>query len=205
MLLVVLVAACGSSGPRTVPVEIGGRACGTDIVASGFVWSDGLVITNAHVVAGADELLVEVGGSDPIPAELVGFDAARDLALLAVEGVTGTVATSTIEVGDEGLILAADRQGGTHEIPFTVRRLIVATGGDIYERGDHRRDALDLAADIGPGDSGAGAFDDAGKLVGVMFASSVNTDFTSYAVAASEVAAFVDEARGRPFDASACP
>lgn len=201
-IVLVVGMSCGS-GNVPVPVHITGTGCGGDVVGSGFVIEDGLVITNAHVVAGAEDLFVELPGGAALAAAIVRFDPVRDLALLEAD-VAGSVAFGEAEAGDTGTILASDRSGETTPIEYEVRRLIVATGADIYQRGDHERHALELSADIDPGDSGAGVFDEQGALVGVAFASSRSFESTTYAVASSEVRVFVEgpSDRGNP---SECP
>src|SRR5918993_1018937 len=66
-------------------VKVEGPACGRIQEGSGFFVADDLVVTNAHVVAGQDETLVELSGGDELEAEGVAFDPQRDLAVLRTE------------------------------------------------------------------------------------------------------------------------
>jgi putative serine protease PepD len=110
-----------------------GQGAGTGIVVD----DDGTILTNAHVVAGATEILVTVPGDDtPRQAELIGGDEAADVAVLHVADADGLVAATlgdgdSVQVGDqvvaignalalegsmtvtEGIVSALDRSIGT--------------------------------------------------------------------------------------------
>ena len=69
-------------------VRILGTACGLGVQGSGWVAADGVVVTNAHVVAGQDDTTVQVEGEgDRIDAEAIWFDSRNDLAVLSVPGL----------------------------------------------------------------------------------------------------------------------
>src|SRR5438270_1744980 len=66
-------------------VRIVGTACGLGIEGSGWVAAPGVVVTNAHVVAGEQDTEVEVGGnSTGLPAQAIDIDANDDIAVLRV-------------------------------------------------------------------------------------------------------------------------
>ena len=68
-------------------VRVLGTACGLSVSGSGWVAARGLVVTNAHVVAGQDDTTVEAAGSDRLDAEAVAFDDRNDVAILRVPGL----------------------------------------------------------------------------------------------------------------------
>jgi len=181
--------------------RIEGVACSFNIVGTAVFVDANQAITNAHVMAGVTNPSIRLPGGKVIEAELVGFDPERDLALLVVEPSDLTDAGFIVrparlteaEEGDTGMIAPLDADGNIYLLPYEVRREIIATGADIYREGDTFRAALDLAANIEPGDSGAGLFDGKGDLVGIAFASSRGQDLVTYAIAASEVTAFLQE------------
>src|SRR4051812_45810575 len=71
-------------------VRILGTACGLGIEGSGWVAQNGLVVTNAHVVAGQQDTTVQLQGEGPRhDAEAVWFDAKNDIALLRVPDLAG--------------------------------------------------------------------------------------------------------------------
>src|SRR5918994_1720763 len=72
-------------------VRVLGTACGLGVQGSGWVAGEGLVVTNAHVVAGQEDTTVQLGGEGAnVDAEAVWFDPANDLAILRAPGVAGT-------------------------------------------------------------------------------------------------------------------
>ena len=69
-------------------VKVLGTACGLGVEGSGWVAGDGLVVTNAHVVAGQDDTRVLLRGREPgLDATAVAFDPRNDLAVLRVSGL----------------------------------------------------------------------------------------------------------------------
>lgn len=208
VVLLLMLTAC--SADATYPTEadlnqrvarVEGIACNFDIVGTAVFVAIDQVVTNAHVVAGIEQPSLRLPGGRSIDAELVGFDSDRDLALLVVDAEaltnTGFIArpSSLVDAteGDIGMIAPVTGEGTVRLLPYEIRREIVATGADIYREGSTFRQALDVAANISPGDSGAGLFDSEGNLIGIAFASSRNQELVTYAIAASEVRAFLDE------------
>ena len=73
-------------------VKVLGTACGLGIEGSGWVAAPGLVVTNAHVVAGKTDTTVQVGGDPPgLDAEVIDFDPHDDIAVLRVPGLNEPV------------------------------------------------------------------------------------------------------------------
>lgn len=175
-------------------VRLLGDVCGVPLLASGVVIQDGVVVTVAHVIAGSrGDIAVRFPSGSEAAATVVGFDPKRDLALLSVDGVTAPVSLGTAEAGSAGRIVTMSRDDDIVVTPYEVRRFINATGEDIYgERTGVARSAIELETDVMPGMSGGGAFDDDGKLVGVVFAESRGQPI-AYAVAAGEVEQFMAE------------
>lgn len=198
-----IVAACGADAetPMDTPldpaasiVRVAGTACLNPIFAVGTVVGDGLVLTVAHSIAGAEEDL-RVITSDLVehPVTVVGFDPERDLALLEAETIdAAALVLGLADADDVGSIHAVTRESHPDVVPYTVRRVINARSGNIYDEGRVERSALDLVATVTPGMSGAPLIDDAGRIVGVVFASSRNADDVAYALHSSEIEAFLD-------------
>ena len=74
---------------RRSVVRIHGVACGVGVEGSGWIVRPGLVVTNAHVVAGIPAPLVDRGGGNAVRGEVVAFDAANDVALVRADGLDG--------------------------------------------------------------------------------------------------------------------
>jgi S1-C subfamily serine protease len=150
-------------------------------IATGFAVGRDRVVTVAHVLDGT----VKVGGS---AAKVLRLDRRSDLALLAVRGITARPpAVAAAGAGDELRMLRL-RGGRSSSRSVRVRRAIVA---HVRAPGAERaitRPALELAARIEPGDSGAAVVSPSGALAGVVFAASTRRENTAYAVDASAVA-----------------
>lgn len=175
-------------------VRLGGVVCRDDLFAGGVFIDASLVLTAAHPVAGSLEgVIVETLDGRTGTGVVVGFDPDRDLALLDVQGLAGDrleLAEATAD--DTGSIWTIDRDLELKLVDYTVDRLITATGDDIYGDGDVSRRALQLSAEISPGMSGSPVLNQSGRILGLVFAESRDT-VTSYAVASSEIEAFLAE------------
>ncbi len=200
LLVVFVTTACGESQDAAPPpdaaasvVRLAGTACLTPILGSAVVIGDGLVLAAAHTIAGAEDDLrvVTLQGAEH-PVVVVGFDPERDLTLLRVDSLDApALELGTAAAEDVGAILAVNRELELDVIDYTVRRVINARSGNIYDEGRVERTALDLAADIFPGASGAPLVNESGEIVGIVFASSRTTDDVSYALHSDEVSAFL--------------
>ena len=197
-VLVAGLSACGDSGDAPAGLTVArlvGDVCGVPVLAGAVVIDDGLVVTAAHVLAGAkpDALSVRTTTGVEAQARVVGFDPERDLALLAVDGLDAPVARLGFDAAFKpASVITLTRNGELIEFPLLVKREITATGDDIYGEGSVSRRALELSVNVERGMSGSGVFDGGGRLVGILFAESRNND-VAYAVAASEIEDFIDE------------
>jgi serine protease DegQ len=149
-------------GGRFRKEQIEGLGAGSGVVVS----VDGLILTNAHVVAGAAEVRVGFPGGREADARVIALDPASDLALLRAAG------------------------GGFRPIPFSEAGLpaagaaafVVGNRGDLGPEvawariGDHRRLRVgarplefwcEVAAPVGPGNSGGAVLDSGGMLLGI--------------------------------------
>ena len=170
-----------SPGPVVVSVEARGLQA-----ATGFVVADGRVVTVAHAVGDGP---MAVRGPDRIVrrATVVRRDDELDLALLAVAGLQD--AAGPPRRGAAHLVV---RRGGTTVAQrVSVRRRIDARVRDAATDAVVRRPALELAAEIRAGDSGAPLIDRDGSVAGVVFARSSDRARVAYAVDATALADFV--------------
>jgi S1-C subfamily serine protease len=147
----------------------GGRGAGTGIITR----SDGEVVTNAHVVAGASSIRVQIPGhSGAVTATVVGSDASVDLAVLHLQGVSGLpaasfAATSTVHVGDP--VLAVGNAEGYGGAPTVTEGIISAMNRDLpADQGNSAlHGLLQTDAAINPGNSGGALVDSAGRVIGI--------------------------------------
>jgi S1-C subfamily serine protease len=192
-------AAAAAGQPSTVQIRALG--CHATIGAgSGFVTQPGFVVTNAHVVAGFDEVRVRDAAGEH-PAVAIHFDPALDIAVLAVPDVQAPAIDWTDAVatrGTEGATLGFP--GGQPQMvvrPATVQSRIEAVGRDIYGAGKVRREILALAAPVERGDSGGPFVTSGGTVGGVVFAGDPGDRDSGYALTVEQVRPRVEAAIAR--------
>lgn len=183
------VAAAVSAGQRST-VQIEARGCGRISSGSGFVTRPGFVVTNAHVVAGAQSLAVRDRRGFH-EAVTIHVDPRMDLAVLSVPDVTAPPidwVTTPTGRGTAGVTLGYP--GGQRTLnprPAVVQAEIEAIGRDIYGSGAVTRQILALSSDVQRGDSGGPFVTSAGQVGGVVFAAASSDPHTSYALTAAQV------------------
>lgn len=170
-----------SSGVVVVDTTLGyqqARAAGTGIV----VQSNGLIVTNNHVVQGATAITVTVVNSGrTYTASVVGTDAAHDIAVLKVNanGLTtvSTSSTANVTVGES--ILAVGNAGGTG-VPTAATGTVTATNQSITatdqngQNPENLTGLIETSAPIQAGDSGGPLYDSQGKVIGIDTAAATN-------------------------------
>ncbi|MDJ0771497.1 MAG: trypsin-like peptidase domain-containing protein [Ilumatobacter sp.] len=178
----VLLSGCAPDPPSAV-VGIVVDACDPgEEVGSGAVVAPGLVLTSAHVVAGATDIQVRRNGGT-VAATIVGFDPEMDLAYLSFDDrlrTTLDVSSDGVEDGDVGVAWVV-RDGEPLPLPVTIRRRVRINTEDIYIQGETVRPGFELEADIQSGDSGGAVLVD-GKVVGVVWARSRRVEERAYAI-----------------------
>jgi S1-C subfamily serine protease len=180
-------------------VKIRGTACGAGVEGSGWVASAGVVVTNAHVVAGENDTMVVPGGRGAgMPATVIAFAPHDDVAVLRVPGLQAPALDmeSDPPVGTSGAILGYPLDG-----PFDVRagRLGVTReviSQDAYGRGPVRRRIASLRGVVRPGNSGGPMVDGAGKVIATIFAATTSGPRGGYGVPNSVVRRVLGRAGG---------
>jgi S1-C subfamily serine protease len=181
-------------------VKVLGSACGLEVSGSGWVVADGLVVTNAHVVAGEDDTVVQArGGGDKKEAIAVAFDPKNDVAVLRVRDLGMPVLSFA---GDVKISEAAAIEGYPLSGPFQIRsarvgQTRVVISQDAYGRGPVKRRITAFRGKVQPGNSGGPLVDTAGHVAGTVFAQSVGGGPRGgYAVANATVRRVVAGAHG---------
>jgi S1-C subfamily serine protease len=170
---------------RDSVVKILGTACGVGVEGSGWVAVPGVVVTNAHVVAGQEDTRVLPGGAEPgLEAQAIAFDTNNDLAVLRVPGLDAPqleIARDP-ESGTSAAILGFPLNG-----PYDVRagrlgqtRDVVSQ--DAYGRGPVRRSIVSLRGAVRSGNSGGPMVDGAGRVVTTIFAATTSGPRRGYGV-----------------------
>lgn len=187
-------------------VRISGPACGRVLEGSGFSPEAGIIVTNAHVVAGVERPTVQRPDGDRLRGRVVVFDPNRDLAVLEVDGLRQTPLTvASPEIGETGAVFG--HPGGQVELevsPARVEQRVNALGRNIYNSQVTRRDVLVLAAELRPGDSGGALVDAGGAVIGVAFAIAPDEPNTAYALHSSELQEVLDVPRSGTVDTGPC-
>lgn len=172
-------------------VKVAGAArCGRGIEGSGFVYADGRIMTNAHVVAGVRDPMVEVDGQT-VRAVPVLFDRQLDIAVLRTESldVPALEFDRTGGAGDPAAVLGYPQSGPFDARAARIRERTTMQSPDIYGQGEHPREAFSVRSLVRSGNSGGPLVSDEGKVYGVVFAASVSDSSTGYAVTADQAAA----------------
>ncbi|MDT0445379.1 MarP family serine protease [Streptomyces johnsoniae] len=188
---------------RSIVKVVGTAAgCGKILEGTGFAFSEGRVMTNAHVVGGVVEPTVQIGGQGRLyTASVVLYDWERDIAVLDVPDLPAPpleFSEGDAITGDDAIIVGFPESGPFDSGAARVRERFQADGPDIYRRGEVSRDVYSLYATVRPGNSGGPLLTPDGEVFGVVFAKSLDDDRTGYALTADEVRETVT--RGRAAD-----
>jgi S1-C subfamily serine protease len=155
-------------------VRVTGTACGLGVQGSGWVAGDGVVVTNAHVVAGQDDTAVQIQGEgERLDAEAIWFDPKNDLALLRVAGVSGVPALQRDEgarVGTSAAVLGFPENGPYDVRPGRLGQTEAVVSQDAYGRGPVRRRITAVRGLVRSGNSGGPMVDGQGRVVTTIFA-----------------------------------
>lgn len=191
-------------------VKIYGQAarCDRGIEGSGFVISPHHVMTNAHVVAGTDQVAVQLSRHQ-VPATVVDYNPQRDVAVLYVPRLHEPAlpfAHAPAQSGDPALVAGYPQDG-----PLDVRTARVGSrktfaGADIYGHGNVRRDVYAIRGVVRSGNSGGPLLARNGAVLGVVFATALDQPDTGYVLTASEVRPDFRAGRGatRPVTTGGC-
>jgi S1-C subfamily serine protease len=171
-------------------------AAGTGMVLT----SDGEVLTNNHVVAGATSIKVrDVGNGRTYTAKVVGYSDSNDVAVLQLSGASGL---RTVKTGDSGAVAVGHRvvalgnAEGKNGTPSVATGTVTALGATITaaDQGSGTTEQLTgmirTNAGIQPGDSGGPLVNASGRIIGMNTAASSNGGLPIGTTAAETTAAF---------------
>lgn len=161
-------------------VRVLGTACGLGVQGSGWIAGDGIVVTNAHVVAGQDDTVVDVGGDGgELDAEPIWFDVRNDVALLSVPGAAGAPALGLIEspaAGTSGAVLGFPENGAFDVRAARIGATRTALSRDAHGRGPVQRAITTFRGLVRSGNSGGPLVDGDGRVLGTVFASATESE-----------------------------
>ena len=180
-----------ATAPSVVKVHAIAPSCQKVLEGSGFVLSPDRVMTNAHVVAGADTITVAVNGN-PYDATVVSYDPSVDIAILAAHNLPAqplAFADETAKTGTDALVMGYPGGGDFQATPARVREIIQLSGPDIYRNATVTREVYTVRATVEQGNSGGPMIDVNGRVLGVVFGAAVDDNDTGFVLTAKEVSA----------------
>lgn len=157
----------GMPGPRFRQGPMPGPAPReANSLGSGFIISaDGQILTNAHVVDGADEILVKLADNSEKKATLIGLDKASDVALLKIDAQ----GLPTVKLGDSSKLEVGDwvlAIGSPFGLEHTATQGIVSALGRSLPDGNYVP-FIQTDVAVNPGNSGGPLFNTSGEVVGI--------------------------------------
>jgi S1-C subfamily serine protease len=175
-------------------------ACGVSSTGSGFVVAEDRIVTNAHVVAGVESVVVELPNEPARDGVVVYFDPADDLAVIAVDvDAAALPVVDPLAEGDSGAVQGYPHGGPFETEPASVVSVGTITAQDIYGGGGSDREIYALAAEVVPGNSGGPLLTPEGEVAGVVFARDEARAEIGYAMTTTELGPVLDGMGG--FDA----
>jgi S1-C subfamily serine protease len=185
----VVQAAFAHSAASTIKIE--GAACNGIQEGSGFVVAPGVVVTNAHVIAGVRHPFI-VDNDTPTAATPVLFDPNLDIAVLrdpSVNGPSLPLAATNVPRGTPAAVVGYPGGGPIDAQPAVVLTELDAVGRNIYGTATTRRDVYEIEGIVRPGNSGGPLIEADGTVVGVVFARSTLNGDIGYALTSAAVRA----------------
>jgi S1-C subfamily serine protease len=157
-------------------VRVLGTACGLGVEGSGWVAADGTVVTNAHVVAGQEDTIVQVQGAGTrLDARVVLFHPSQDIAVLRVSGLGAPSLPLAPEAppGRAVAVMGFPRNGPFDARPGRLGETREVLSEDAYGNGPVRREIVTFRGLVRSGNSGGPLVDARGRVAGTVFAATV--------------------------------
>ncbi len=169
-------------------VRVLSTACGLGIEGSGWAVAPGLIVTNAHVVAGADDTTVTTQDGAELDATPVFYGTRNDLALLRVGADIPTLPISSQRPdGADAAVLGYPENGPYALSPARVGETQETISQDSYGHGPVDRTIISLGGEVRSGNSGGPLVDAAGRAIGVVFATTTSGSPGGFAIPAELV------------------
>ena len=187
----------GYGDGRRSPREYTQKAAGSGVIIS----DDGYIVTNNHVISGADKITVYVAPENDgdeeksYEATLVGSSESNDIAVLKIEAEGLNPATfadsDQLQVGELAVVIG-NPMGTVHG---SVTAGIISAKEHALTIDDVTINAIQTDAAINPGNSGGALFDSFGNMIGVVYAkaSSVQIEGIGYAIPVNNVKTLIEQ------------
>jgi serine protease Do len=171
---------------------------------------DGEVLTNFHVVQGADVITARnVGTGQSFGVDLIGYDRTHDIALLQLRGAGGLPVaplgnSSSIVIGEPAVAIGNANPGSPPTLePGTITAMdrTIDAKDALTGSSDELTGLIEVAAPVRAGDSGGPLVNGAGQVIGVITAATVNYRFApggkGFAIPINQALAIADQIRSR--------
>ena len=169
-------------------VRVLGTACGLGVEGSGWAVAPDLIVTNAHVVAGSEDMTVTAQSGVELEATPVYYDPRDDLALLRVGADLPTLPISDRrEAGSEAAVLGYPENGPYAVAPARLGETRPTISEDSYGNGPIDRTIVSLRGSVRSGNSGGPLVDAGGNVVGTVFAATTTGTPGGFAIPAENV------------------
>lgn len=176
-------------------VRVLSTACGLGIEGSGWAVEPEIVVTNAHVVAGADDTTVTTQDGAQLDATPIYYEPRLDLALLRVGAALPTLPISAERhEGEDGAVLGYPENGPYSLAPARIGETRATISQDSYGNGPVERTITALSGNVRSGNSGGPLVDPEGHVVGTVFAATTSGPQGGFAIPAEQVRAALKHA-----------
>lgn len=182
-------AVVAATRPSVVRIKGIAPSCQKVLEGSGFVVAPNRVMSNAHVVAGADSVTVDAEGKT-YDASVVSYDPNADISILDVPGLPTaplTFAEHPATQGTDAVVMGYPGGGDFLATPARVREIIELKGPDIYRTTTVTREVYTVRGTVRQGNSGGPMINRAGNVLGVVFGAAVDDADTGFVLTAKEV------------------
>ncbi len=204
-------AVIGRVEPSVLKILGVANACSQALEGSGFVIAPERVMTNAHVVAGTDQVSVQTSGGREYEATVVWYNSRDDIAVLDVPGLRAPAlafAEQSGRTGDDAIILGYPENGPFTVTPVRLRNTVNLVGPDIYRSPQEvTRQVYTVRGPVRSGNSGGPLITPDGAVLGVVFgASDRDGDETGFVLTAEQVRGDIEKSaqRTQPAATSEC-
>jgi S1-C subfamily serine protease len=171
-------------------VRVLSTACGLGIEGSGWAVEPETVVTNAHVVAGADDTTVTTQDGAELDATAIYYEPEQDLALLRVGAALPPLPIGPQRrEGEDGAVLGYPENGPYALEPARIGETRMTISEDSYGNGPVERTITALSGAVRSGNSGGPLVDASGDAVGTVFAATTSGPRGGFAIPAEEVRA----------------
>jgi len=169
-------------------VRVLSTACGLGIEGSGWAVEPGIVVTNAHVVAGSDDTTVTTQDGVELDATPIYYEPRQDLALLRVGLALPTLPVSgERREGEDGAVLGYPENGPYALAPARIGETRETVSEDSYGNGPVERTIVAMSGSVRSGNSGGPLVDERGRAVGTVFAATTSGPRGGFAIPAEQV------------------